>query len=192
MNSNEFIRSECARYPEHITQKEMAVLLGICKSKAYAIQRQGHIPFEYTNTAEGRRQQIKTTDILRYQYEYMCFNSADEEFAAMLRPYFERKLKSYQQILFVADVRRFTGYAKTTVNNWIDRKLLKVLCYKNQKIKSPQLGRGTLITKEAFIAFLISPYYRSIKRKSSLHKEQAKDCETLFTSLLAQRGVANG
>ena len=192
MNISEFIRSESERYPEHITQKEMAAMLGICKSKAYALQRRGHIPFKYTSTVEGRRQQIKTSDILRYQYEHMRFNSADEEFTTLLRPYFEEKLKAYPQLLFVIDVRRFTGYAKTTVNNWIDRKLLKALCYKNQRIKSPQLGKGTLITKEAFIAFLISPYYRSIRRKSSLHKEHARDCETLFTSLLVKRGVADG
>ncbi|SBW00330.1 conserved hypothetical protein [uncultured Eubacteriales bacterium] len=192
MNISEFIRSESDRYPEHITQKEMATLLGICKSKAYAIQRQGHVPFEYINTAEGRRQQIKTADILRYQYEKIRFNSTDEEFTALLRPYFEEKLKAYPQLLFVTDVRRFTGYVKTTVNNWIDRKLLKALCYKTQRIKSPQLGRGTVITKEAFIAFLISPYYRNIRRKSSLHKEQAKDCETLFTSLLVKGDVSNG
>ncbi|SBW00653.1 conserved hypothetical protein [uncultured Eubacteriales bacterium] len=192
MNISDFIRSESERYPEHITQKEMAALLGICKSKAYAIQRQGHISFEYANTDEGRRQQIKTADILRYQYEQMRFNSGDEEFASLLRLYFEKQLRPYPQLLFVADVRRFTGYAKTTVNNWIDRKLLKALCYKKQRIKSPQLGKGTIITKEAFIAFLTSPYYRGIRRKSTLHKEQAKDCETLFTSLLAKRGVANG
>ena len=192
MNVREFIRSENERYPENMTQKEMAAMMGICKSKAYALQRRGHIPFEYTSTAEGRRQQIKTADILWYLYEQKCFNSEDEGLATTLRPYFEEKLKSYPQTLLVSDVRRFTGYAKTTVNNWIDRKLLKALCYKNQKIKSPHLGKGTLITKEAFIAFLISPYYRGIRRKSSVHKEQAKDCETLFTSLLAKRGVFGG
>ncbi len=192
MNYNEFICSESERYPEYMTQKEMAAMLTICKSKVYALQRRGQIPFEYGSTAEGRRQQIKTTDILRYQYERMCFNEIDSEFTDMLRSYFEKRLKAYPKLLITADIQRFTGYVKTTVNNWIERDLLKALCYQNKRIKSPQLGKGTLITKEAFIDFLTSPYYRNIVRKSVLHKVQAQDCQKLFMSFLEKRGVPNG
>jgi hypothetical protein len=192
MNFNEFICSVSERYPEYMTQKEMAAMLSICKSKTYAIQKQGQIPFEYISTAEGRRQQIKTTDILLYQYEQMCFNEIDSDFTDMLRSYFERRLKTFPQLLVTADIRQFTGYVKTTVNNWIERNLLKALCYQNQRIKSPQLDKGTLITKVAFVDFLISPYYRNIVRKSTLHREQAQDYQKLFVSFLAKRGVCNG
>lgn len=110
----------------------------------------------------------------------------------MLRSYFEKRLKAYPQLLVTADIQRFTGYVKTTVNNWVERNLLKALCYQNQRIKSPQLGKGTIITKEAFIDFLASPYYRNIVRKSALHKEQAQDYQKLFMSFLKKRGVPNG
>ncbi|MDF1494579.1 hypothetical protein [Caproiciproducens sp. CPB-2] len=192
MNYNEFIRSESERYPEYMTQKEMAAMLTICKSKVYDLQRCGQIPFEYDITAKGRQQQIKTTDILRYQYELICFNEIDSDFTDMLRSYFEKRLKEYPKLLITADIQRFTGYVKTTVNNWIERNLLKALCYQNQRIKSPQLGKGTLITKEAFIDFLTSPYYRNISRKSTLHKGQAQDYQKLFMSFLEKRGVPNG
>lgn len=192
MDYKEFIRSEGERYSEYMTQKEMAAMLTICKSKIYALQKSGQLPFEYDSTAKGRQQQIKATDIMRYQYERMCFNEIDSEFTDMLRNYFEKRLKASPKLLITADIQRFTGYVKTTVNNWIERDLLKALCYQNQRIKSPQLGKGTLITKEAFIDFLASPYYRNIVRKSALHKEQEQDYQKLFMSFLKKRGVPNG
>jgi hypothetical protein len=192
MNYDTFIRSESKRYPEYMSQKEMAALLGISKSTAYAIQKQGLIPFRYINTPEGRRQEIRTIDVLRYQYEQMRFHDNDHDFADMLRPYYEKLLRTYPQTLLVADIKRFTGYAKTTVNDWIGRGLLKALCYKGQNITSLKRGRGLQIAKEAFIDFLISPYFRNISRKSPLHKRQVQDCEKLFISFLAKRGVING
>lgn len=192
MNFIEFIHAESKRFPEHMTQKEMATMLSICKSKSYAIEKRGQIPYEYISTVKGRRQLIKTADILRYQYEKMCFNETDSEYTDMLRVYFEKLLRAYRPTLVTADIQHFTGYVKTTVNNWIARGLLKALCYQNKRIKSPQFGRGTLIPKVAFVDFLISPYYRNIARKSTLHKEQARDCEKLFMSFLAKRGVRCG
>lgn len=191
MDFNEFINFESKGYPEYMTQKEVAAMLSICKSKTQAIQKRGLFPFEYINTVRGRQQQIKTVDILQYKYEQLCFNEPNGEFAAILNSYFEKRLRAYPQTLVVSDIRRFTGYAKTTVNNWIERNLLKALCYQNQRIKSPQLGRGTIIPKTAFLDFLISPYYRNIARKTTLHREQAQDCEKLFMSFLAKRGVPN-
>ena len=192
MNINEFINSESVRYPEYVTQKQMAAMLGVCKSKAYAIQKRGYIPFTYTSTAEGRRQKIKTADILRYQFEQMSFSGDAGNVADVLYPFFKKQLSTYPQILFVTDINRFTGYSHSTINNWIDRDLLKALCYKNQKIRSPRLGKGTLITKEAFIEFLVCPYYRNIRRKSTLHSKQAQDYEKLIMSFLSKRGDING
>ena len=191
MDFNEFINLESNRYPEYMTQKEVATMLSICKSKTQAIQKRGQFPFEYINTENGRQQQIKTADILRYKYGQICFNEPRGEFTDMLHSYFDKQLRAYPQTLFVSDIRRFTGYAKTTVNNWIERNILKALCYQNQRIKSPQLGRGTIIPKTAFLDFLASPYYRNIARKTTIHKEQAQDSEKLFMSFLAKRGVPN-
>ncbi len=189
MNFNEYYNSKSDHYPEYVTRKEMAVILGVCESKAYNLEKHGRIPYQYASTFDGRRQKIKISDILLYQYEQICFNGSENEYVEALRCYFEKQLKEYPDLLFVSDVRRFTGYVKTTVNNWIVRNELKALCYKNQRIKSPQRGKGTLITKEAFIDFLISPYYRNIARKSNLHKEQAQECQCLFISFLSKRGV---
>jgi len=73
MNFHEYYRSEIGRHPEFVTQKEMCVILGICKSTAYSILKKGPIPSEYVSTSGGRRQKIQVTDILRYQYEKMRF-----------------------------------------------------------------------------------------------------------------------
>lgn len=191
MNYNEYCRLVIDRYPEYVTQKEMCKILGICTSTAYSIQKKGLIPFEYVNTPEGRRQRIKITDILLYQYKKMCFCELENEFVKNLRNYYQKQLRDFPQLLLVSDIVRFTGYGKTTVNNWILRNELKPLTYKNKRIQSLNRGKGSLITKDAFLDFLTSTYYRSITRKSSIHKEQAKQYEQLFDMLMVKRGDRN-
>jgi len=191
MNFNEYCRSVIDRYPEYVTQKEMCSILGICTSTAYSIQKKGLIPFEYVNTPEGRRQRIKITDILLYQYKKVCFSELENEFVKNLRNYYQKQLHDFPQLLLASDIVRFTGYGKTTVNNWILRNELKPLTYKNKRIQSLNRGKGSLITKDAFLDFLTSTYYRSITRKSSIHKEQAKQYEQLFDMLIVKRGARN-
>ena len=191
MNFDEYYRSEISRYPEFVTQKEMCAILGICKSTAYSILSKGSIPFEYVSTSEGRRQRILITDILRYQYEKMCFNEIENEYVEGLRRYYQKQLNGFPQLLLVSDVMRFTGYAKTTVNNWIQRNVLRILQYKNKRIQSFHRGKGSLITKDAFLDFLTGLYYRSITRKSEIHKAQAEQYEQLFNTFMSKRGVVS-
>jgi len=191
MNFNEYCSSEIDRYPEYVTQKEMCAILGICKSTAYSIQKKGMIPFEYVSTSEGRRQRIKITDILLYQYEKMCFDEIENEYIEGLRRYYQKQLHDFPQLLLVPDVMRFTGYSKSAVNNWILRNELKPLSYKNKRLQSFHRGKGTLITKDSFLDFLTGPYYRSITRKSAVHKEQAKQYEQLFGTFMSKRGAVN-
>ncbi|HOR86347.1 MAG TPA: hypothetical protein PLL98_07650 [Bacillota bacterium] len=191
MNFNEYSSSEIDRYPEYVTQKEMCAILGICKSTAYSIQKKGMIPFEYVSTSEGRRQRIKITDILLYQYEKMCFDEIENEYIEGLRRYYQKQLHDFPQLLLVPDVMRFTGYSKSAVNNWILRNELKPLSYKNKRLQSFHRGKGTLITKDSFLDFLTGPYYRSITRKSAVHKEQAKQYEQLFGTFMSKRGAVN-
>jgi len=160
MNFNEYCSSEIDRYPEYVTQKEMCAILGICKSTAYSIQKKGMIPFEYVSTSEGRRQRIKITDILLYQYEKMCFDEIENEYIEGLRRYYQKQLHDFPQLLLVPDIMRFTGYSKSAVNNWILRNELKPLSYKNKRLQSFHRGKGTLITKDSFLDFLTGLYYQ--------------------------------
>lgn len=191
MNFNEYCYSVIGRYSEYVTQKEMCTILGICKSTAYSLQKNGRIPFEYVSTSEGRRQRIKITDILQYQYEKMCFKEIENEYIESLRHYYQKQLNSYPQLLLASDIMHFTGYSKTAVNNWILWNELKPLSYKNKRIQSFHRGKGTLITKDSFLDFLTGSYYRSIVRKSKIHKEQAKHYERLFDSFMSKRGAMN-
>ncbi|WP_089609010.1 hypothetical protein [Dehalobacterium formicoaceticum] len=191
MNFNEYCSSEIDRYPEYVTQKEMCAILGICKSTAYSIQKKGMIPFEYVSTSEGRRQRIKITDILLYQYEKMCFDEIENEYIEGLRRYYQKQLHDFPQLLLVPDIMRFTGYSKSAVNNWILRNELKPLSYKNKRLQSFHRGKGTLITKDSFLDFLTGLYYRSTTRKSAVHEEQAKQYEQLFGTFMSKRGAVN-
>ena len=191
MNFDEYCSSVIDRYPEYVTQKEMCAILGICQSTAYSIQKKGIIPFEYVSTSEGRRQSIKIADILLYQYEKMCFCEIENEYIEGLRRYYQKQLHDFPQLLLVPDVMRFTGYSKSAVNNWILHNELKPLSYKNKRLQSFHRGKGSLITKESFLDFLTGPYYRSITRKSAVHKEQAKQYEQLFGTFMSKRGAVN-
>ncbi|WP_041225752.1 MULTISPECIES: hypothetical protein [unclassified Dehalobacter] len=191
MNFDEYCSSVIDRYPEYVTQKEMCVILGICTSTAYSIQKKGMIPFEYINTSEGRRQRIKIIDILRYQYETMCFTESENKFIEGLRRYYQKQLRKIPKLLLVSDVMRFTGYSKTAVNNWILRNELKPLSFKNKRIQSFRRGKGSVITKDTFLDFLTGPYYRNITRKSDVHKEQARQYEQLFDTFMSKRGAVN-
>lgn len=172
-------------YPEYVTQKEMCVILGVCQSTAYAIQKQGMIPFKYEDTPKGRRQRIRVADILAFQDKREKFNESESDFVCALLQYFNKQLYSYPSILTVSDIMRFTGYAKTTINNWIVSGILQALQYNGKRIKSLVYGRGSIITKESFIAFLTSPYYRNITRKSKIHREQEQEYLQFF--MLSQR-----
>ena len=191
MNFYEYKCSVIDKYPEYVTQKEMCAILGICKSTARSFQKKGIIPFEYVNTSEGRRQKIKIFDILQYQCEKDCFGEARNEFIEELRRYYQKKLCNFPELLLVSDVMSFTGYARTTVNNWISNNKLKPVIYKNRKIQSLHRGRGSLITKESFLDFLTSSYYRSIKRKTIVHKEQARQYERFFDIFMSKGGAVN-
>jgi hypothetical protein len=191
MNFNKYCRSVIDRYPEYVTQKEMCAILGICVSTAYSLQKKSLIPFDYVSTSEGRRQRIKVTDILLYQYKKMSFDELENEYTKDLRRYYQKQLCDFPPLLLVPDVMRFTGYSETTVSNWILRNELKPLSYKNKRIRSFHRGRGTLITKESFLDFLTGLYYRSIIRKSDVHKEQARQYEQLFDTFMSKRGAVN-
>lgn len=191
MNFNEYYCSVIDRYPEYVTQKEMYAILGVCKSTAHSIQKKGMIPFEYVSTSEGRRQQIRIVDILRYQYDKNCFGDLGNEFSKDLRRYYQNELRDFPQLLRVSDIMAFTGYAKTTVNNWIQNNELMPIRYKNKRIQSPHRGKGTLITKESFLDFLTGLHYRSISRKSDVHKEQARQYEQLFDTFMSKGGSAD-
>ena len=191
MNFDKYYSSVIDRYPEYVTQKEMCAILGICQSTAHSIQKKGIIPFEYVSTSEGRRQRIKITDILLYKYETMCFGEIENEYTESLRRYYQKQLHDFPQLLLVPDVMRFTGYSKSAVYNWILSNELKPLSYKNKRLQSFHRGKGTLITKDSFLDFLTSPYYRSIARKSNAHKEQSKQYEQLFDTFMSKRGAAN-
>ena len=187
MNFDEYYRLEVGRYPEFVTQKEMCAILGICKSTAYSILKKGIIPYEYVSTSDGRRQKIKITDVLLYQYKKMCFDKIENEYTERLRHYFQKKLRGMPQLLLVSDIMRFTGYANTTINSWIQRDELQSLRYKNKRIQSFRRGKGSLITKDAFLDFLAGSYYRSITRKSDIHKAQAEQYEQLFNINVKER-----
>lgn len=178
-------------YPEYVTQKEMCVILGVCKSTAYAMQKQGIIPFKYEDTSKGRRQRIRVADILSFQNKHEKFNESEGDFVCALLQYFNEQLRSYPSILTVSNIMRFTGYAKTTINNWIASGILQALQYNGKRIKSLVYGRGNIVTKESFIAFLTSPYYRNISRKSKIHRDQEQEYLQLFVVSQRQGGGEN-
>ncbi|MDR1002837.1 MAG: hypothetical protein LBL82_06185 [Oscillospiraceae bacterium] len=193
MNYQEFMESNTPLHPQTVTQKEMCSILGVCISTGRAISRRERFGVKYVNTPHGREQEIKTRDILSYLYRRERLNEMDDEAKLVLTNYYEKRLKSYSEFLLVTDIITITGYCKSAVNHWIENGKLISLSYMGNAVRSPNFakGRGNIILKESAIDFLSSAYYRGIRRKSELHKEQELQYKPLLMSCLRKRGVPN-
>ena len=78
---------------------------------------------------------------------------------AIGREYFANLLFSFPDVLFPNQVSEFTGYNKTTVNNWCSKQYLRCFLIRNRYH----------IPKEYLLDFLISKHFYGIRFKSEKH-----------------------
>ena len=76
-----------------------------------------------------------------------------------MREYYAELLENYKDVVTVREVVALTGYARSTVNNWCSRGMLK----------SFRKGNLFYIPKVFLIDFLCSVYFRTIVQKSNWH-----------------------
>lgn len=165
--------------PETITKEQMYKICRISKRKAAWLLQTGLIPC-YNTGKKTRNYRINTADVLRYLQEREIlpekyyFHDAtrtnaepplerlySEKTLVHLQEFYHLKLSAWNGVLYVPDVMEITGYSKTSVTRWINQK----------KLHAFVIGSRYHIPKESLIHFMCGIHYRSITRKSPMHKK---------------------
>ncbi len=81
----------------------------------------------------------------------------------------EEWLADEPDTLTVLDIKRITGYCKSSVQGWIDRGL--ILAY--------QTRRSNKIPKSSLLEFMASNYFRNMHVKSKRLKEKLNEFERM-------------
>jgi len=153
------------QYPEYVTQEQMCEICGISKKTAYKLERCGKIPYSVEIDHLIHTHRIKLMDVLTYLFERECRQEADSNYILSMREFYERQFAGYPDVVKMSDIEKMTGFSKTGITQWINRKELKPLMNKKGLMK-----KGFYVPKEYLINFLVSPTYRRIKNKSQKQK----------------------
>ena len=81
----------------------------------------------------------------------------------------ESWLADEPDVLTVLEIKRITGYCKSSVQGWIDRGL--IVAY--------QTRRSNKIPKSALLSFMVSNYFRNMHVKSRKLKEKLNEIERM-------------
>ena len=81
----------------------------------------------------------------------------------------ERWLADEPDVLTVLEIKRITGYCKSSVQGWIDRGL----------ITAYQTRRSNKIPKSSLLEFMASDYFRNMHVKSKKLKEKLNEFERM-------------
>jgi len=159
-------------YPEHITQKQMYEICGVCKSTVYKAELSGAVPYEKEVNRLLHTHKIKLLDALAFKYRREHGYRQDDEYISYLRRFYDKRLKSSADILTVADVAEITGFVKQSVQRWIGRDYIKAFIRR----------RGFYIPKESLIDFLVSPIYNTIQKKSEKQIETLREFNAWYSA----------
>lgn len=87
-----------------------------------------------------------------------------------MRTFYDKHLSPYPDLLSVKDIQQITGFSSSAIVRWISTGILKAF----------QPGKQYIVPKDFMLDFLISPYYRSIRRKAPAQKELMDTFECLW------------
>ena len=161
MDLTKYYLGIAAKYPAYVTQRELCEICGICAKTAYNLERRGEIPYAIEQNYLIRTHRIKLTDILAYLYRSECKQEAYDPYIRAMRTFYDKHLYSYQDLLSVKDIQQITGFSSSAIVQWISTGILKAF----------QPGKRYTVPKAFMLDFLTSPYYRRIRRKTSIQKE---------------------
>lgn len=164
--------------PEVITKEQLYQICHIGKATAQYLLQSGLIPCEYTGK-QTRCYRIKKEDVITYLeqreivpenysatagwyggvYRQQMIENAPVDLLEDMRKFYEKKLVEYKDVISVPEIVILTGYGKTTVNRWCQKK----------KLKSFQKNGVNQVPKIYLIDFFCSQHFRTIVRKSRWH-----------------------
>ena len=159
-----------AKYPAYVTKRELCEICHICPKTAYNLEQQGEIPYTIEQNHLIRSHKIKLTDILAYLYRRECRQEADSPYICAMRTFYDEHLSPYSNLFSVKNIQQITGFPSSPMGGWITTGFLKV----------SQPGKRNPAQRVFMRAFLKTPYYRRIRRKTPLQKELMDTFERLW------------
>ena len=124
-----------------ITKEQLYQICHISKATAQYLLQRGLIPCEYTGK-QTRCYKIKKEDAITYLeqrerfpenysasagwyggvYRQQMLENAPADLREDMRNFYEKKLVGYKDAISVPEIVFLTGYSKTTVNRWCQKK----------------------------------------------------------------------
>lgn len=175
-------------YPEMISKEQFYKIAHISKRHARYLITSGLIPCSDTGK-KTRRYKIALTDVIyylrdrkRHPEKYVLPKAPPAplpklpdipDIQQQLRLFYEEQLADFPDVLPTSEIARLTGYDRSTVINWIERKWLLGMksCSKY------------IVPKGCLIEFLSGPNYRDSKQKP---RKQYKEIE-VFIEWLSEK-----
>lgn len=183
MITEHYCQEILATYPEYITKEQMYRICHISKKTCLFLLENGHIPC-VDSGKKTHRFKIKTADVVAYlqkQNDYPELHKAPKGFykgagckkapsfdivftkrnLVIMREYYEERLTDYPDVMTVKQIAEFTGYCKTSVRAWCNKR----------ELTSFLIRRRFQIPKKCFLDFLVSKYFIGISVKSAEHQK---------------------
>lgn len=149
----------------YITKKEFCEMCGISDRTAYKLIVRNKLIAVKSCDRLRHYYKIHISEVERYLRERELKHSLSSKQIMTMKKYYSSKLKEYPELMYAADVREVTGYAKESIRKWVvSGKLTGVTVY-----------RKTCIAKSDLISFLSGPIYMNITRKSEKHMSALKE-----------------
>lgn len=165
-------------YPEIITKDQFYRICKISKKTAKYLLDNGLVPC-IDSGKKTRKYKIKMTDVIKYLGErdidpdkfsapigwYKEDYDPDEKIPKIksltekqkqkLRAQYNKKMRSYPDVLTTKDIAAITGYNRNSVSKWCTKGLLESLYVSNQY----------LIPKTYLLDFMVGPHFRGVKEE---------------------------
>jgi len=141
------------KYPQTVSQKQAAEICKVAVKTIRKWEKSGNLPFIPAVNKLVHYHKIRLDDLLSCLYIKECRHDSESLYMKKLKQFYVHKYKDYPEALFVKDIVVMTGYAKTTVVNWMN----------NERLKGYNKGKIYRTPKKYLIDFVCGSYYGKIK-----------------------------
>lgn len=163
MSYKEYFIKEIEQFPEAIDTVQMMQMCHIGKNSIYKWLYSGEIKYERIFSIY----RIDRDSVLKYMYKKRNLQYNDIKLISKLKKFYKTEFKDAPDVLKNLDISMLSGYAKSTINDWI--------AY--GKLKSLSGSKKNLIPKSYFIDFMSSKHAITNPMKSDKHKQLVEKFE---------------
>ncbi len=163
MNYKTYFEKERIMFPEYIDTLQMMQMCRINKNSIYKWLYSGDIRYERIYSVY----RIERDSVLKYMYNKRNLQYKDKEYVVLLKNFYTKEFHSAPDVLSNFHISMLSGYAKSTINDWI--------AY--GKLKSLSNSKKNLVPKSYFIDFMASKHAITNPMKSDKHKQLVEKFE---------------